>query len=216
MSEIRKPSKTQQKIQEFFSMSKRYAAMTKATGIESKRLSQIRRGKGEKPTRSEIGKIARFKIPTTQKTTGQEISLGDIQRSSGMSKDEIRKAVNTGRYKVTKKYLAKDGTYVLKTKEASNYLLMMVIHMNLQTGEYKIGLSKRFAFNILGKTETTYEEFEENGKRYSFTITVYRLHQYTNLKAKVIEALNEIAKAGDDDILQSHGIDTLKQLTGYV
>lgn len=189
--------------------------MSEKTGIDSKRLGQIRAGKGDKPTRSEIGKLSRFKIIDTKKTQGQEVTLDDIKRSTGMSKDEIRKALSGGSAKVTKKYV-NDDTYLLKTKDNTNYLLMMVIHVNLQTGNVDIGLSKRFEFKILGDTGTRYEEFKgASGKRYAFTITVFRLHRYTNLKSQVETAIKQVV-ATKNERVESDAIDTLLDLTGYV
>lgn len=212
-----KPTKTQAKIQRQYDEHHSYKRMVSSTGIDSKRLGQIRAGKGEKPSRSEISRIAYYKVQTPSKRPGQQVTIDDIKKSTGFSKDAIRAALKSGSSRVTRKTVDDDNTYLLKTADNANFRLMMVVHINVQTGDSQIGLSKRYDFKILGATGTRYEEFRGlSGNLYAFTITVFRLHQYTNLKPKVERAVKKIVSVPKGDTIeQTDGIQELLDLLGY-
>jgi hypothetical protein len=196
-----KLSKTQQKLNTVLDRQRNYKKLREKTGLESKRLSEIRSGK-VKPTRSEVGKISRYKVEEAAKRRGETLGIKDIIRITGFREATVRKVLSSGAMKITKKKIDTDTSILLKTKENVNYRLGIVVYINLKgTKGYTISLIKRLDYKLLGNTATTIDHYwseYEVGQLYAVTITAYRIGEYQNLK-ETITAYCERIIQGDNE-----------------
>jgi|SRR5271157_614475 len=207
-----KLTKTQEKLQKQFDLHRNYKDVVARTGIEAKRLGQIRLGK-VKPTAQETAKIRSFRVYEEKRFTGQQITNDIISRESGFSLDEVKNAVTAKKVPITRKILKDDNSIELITKDKVNYYLMMSIYVNYRTKDKQFGLSKRYQYKMIDTNTNYFLGNDIEGKTYSFRLEIFRIYGHNGLKQKVDNLLDKLLNAEEYD--HDETLDELLALVGY-
>jgi hypothetical protein len=192
-----KISKTVQKLIDILEKERNYGKLRKATGLESKRIKAIRTGK-EKPTRSEIAKIAKY-TPSEGRRIIPEKLHEYVYFTAAQIKDKMypkyarkikSKAYITSLYPKKRKYV----TATKKNGQKVYYYVILLKYINKEKTEAGHGfMDNNVVERLLDEKGDNYVEIirDENGNPYIERETIFNVLSYVDLYNLVDDYVND-------------------------
>ena len=181
-----KLSKTQQKILDILASDRNYTKLRQKTGLESKRIKQIREGKGEKPSRSEISKISHYQV--------EGISPESLSKYSGFSTKQIKQKMHPKlKSNDINKLKRKDGKYVIaRKKNGQDVYYYVIFTIDLRTGSVNPGhgfmAKENVEVMLSSKGDFIHEvHYGKSGEPYSETYLIFNVLTFKYLARMVKE-----------------------------